>query len=185
MELKRDLEFSKQTQIKTLSRSVQIIPSPLLAVYITSRSEFYRWESKGILPSESIDSRYIGIGLSRSSFPLTRLPGWEPDSWGYHGDDGNIFEGRGIGKPYGPTFTTGDTIGCCIDFQHEVVFYTINGQQLGIAFRHLTPGKVGRDLYPTIGLQTLGEHIKMNFGGTPFVFDIVGYVKVSTIFFPS
>ncbi|RIB15829.1 hypothetical protein C2G38_2092384, partial [Gigaspora rosea] len=37
----------------------------------------------------------------------------ENKSWGcaYHGDYGNFFC-SGSGKPYGPTYTIGDTIGC-------------------------------------------------------------------------
>ena len=43
--------------------------------------------------------------------------GWEEKySYGYHGDDGNAFGGTGAGEKYGPQFTTGDTVGCCVDF---------------------------------------------------------------------
>lgn len=121
--------------------------------------------------------RFIGIGFCRSSVNLNRLPGWEPDSWGYHGDDGNKFVGQGIGKQYGPTFTTGDTIGCCIDFEKEIAFYTKNGAELGTGFDGVALEKVGTDLYPTIGLRSPGEHVRVNFGNRPFVFDITGYVK--------
>ena len=57
---------------------------------------------------------FIGVGFSASSVSLSRLPGWEKGSWGYHGDDGCAFEGSGKGRPYGPTFTTGDVIGCSL-----------------------------------------------------------------------
>ena len=57
--------------------------------------------------------------------------GWEPDSWGYHGDDGHSFCCSGTGKPYGPMFTTGDTIGCCLNFRDGTAFYTKNGKHLG------------------------------------------------------
>ena len=35
--------------------------------------------------------------------------------------------------------------------------------------------------YPTIGLQTSGENVKINFGQDDFKFDIVSFVRVSTI----
>ncbi|RIB10980.1 hypothetical protein C2G38_2104735, partial [Gigaspora rosea] len=37
----------------------------------------------------------------------------ENKSWGcaYHGDDGHFFCSGSV-KPYGPTYTAGDTIGC-------------------------------------------------------------------------
>ena len=48
-----------------------------------------------------------GIGFSSAEVKLDRLPGWEPHSYGYHGDDGHAFSGRGTGRAYGPTYTTG------------------------------------------------------------------------------
>ena len=55
--------------------------------------------------------RYMGIGLADGNVNMNRLPGWEKDSYGYHGDDGNSFCSSGNGKKYGPQFTTGDVIG--------------------------------------------------------------------------
>lgn len=106
---------------------------------------------------------------------MQRLPGWDPNSWGYHGDDGNSFNCSGSGKKYGPTFTTGDVIGCGVDFARRSVFFTKNGVYLGIAFDGLPIGKV--QLFPCIGLRTPGEIVEMNFGGRrPFAFDICSYV---------
>ena len=48
-----------------------------------------------------------GVGFSAPGVSLNRLPGWEPHSYGYHGDDGMAFESCGTGKPYGPVFATG------------------------------------------------------------------------------
>jgi hypothetical protein len=62
------------------------------------------------------ESGYIGIGVSHRSVSLSRLPGWEVNSWGYHGDDGRAFASRGTGESFGPTFTTGDVVGCGIDW---------------------------------------------------------------------
>lgn len=35
------------------------------------------------------------------------------------------------------------------------------------------------DLYPCVGLRTVGEQITVNFGQKPFVFDIARYVQVT------
>lgn len=40
---------------------------------------------------------------------LSRLPGWERNSWGYHADDGWAFPGHKDGSPYGPTFDSAYT----------------------------------------------------------------------------
>ena len=114
---------------------------------------------------------YIGIGLCACSVSLNRLPGWEKSSYGYHGDDGHSFNCSGTGTPYGPTFTTGDTIGCCVNFIDNTCFYTKNGIYLGIAFRDLKP-----ELYPSVGLRTPGEVLEVNFGQKEFEFDIEGYI---------
>ena len=69
----------------------------------------------------------IGIGCSGASASLEKLPGWEPDSWAYHGDDGKSFCAANQGKPYGPTFTSGDVIGCGVNFTKGCAFFTKNG----------------------------------------------------------
>ncbi|XP_045460124.1 ran-binding protein 9 isoform X2 [Harmonia axyridis] len=110
---------------------------------------------------------YMGIGLSAQGVNMNRLPGWDKQSYGYHGDDGHSFCSSGTGQPYGPTFTTGDVIGCGVNLVENTCFYTKNGHHLGIAFRDLPP-----NLYPTVGLQTPGEVVDANFGQEPFLFDI-------------
>nr|CAD7428239.1 unnamed protein product [Timema monikensis] len=110
---------------------------------------------------------YMGIGLSAQGVNMNRLPGWDKHSYGYHGDDGHSFCSSGTGQPYGPTFTTGDVIGCGVNLIDNTCFYTKNGHNLGVAFTDLPP-----NLYPTVGLQTPGEVVDANFGQAPFVFDI-------------
>ncbi len=47
------------------------------------------------------------MGFAVGDVRLDRMPGWDPHSYGYHGDDGNAFSGDGDSLPYGPLFTTG------------------------------------------------------------------------------
>lgn len=72
-----------------------------------------------------------------NDLPFYFNTGWDKQSYGYHGDDGNSFSSSGHGQAYGPTFTTGDIIGCCVNFVNNNCFYTKNGTHLGIAFRDL------------------------------------------------
>lgn len=115
---------------------------------------------------------YIGIGFSTQSVSVNRLPGWELNSWGYHGDDGNSFASSGTGKPYGPSFTTGDVVGCCLNFITREAFYTKNGVSLGIAFRDFKGM-----LFPAVGMRTPKEVVEANFGAKKFRFDIDMYVR--------
>ncbi|KAL8916389.1 MAG: hypothetical protein Q9208_008536 [Pyrenodesmia sp. 3 TL-2023] len=110
----------------------------------------------------------IGIGFSGPKVSLERLPGWEPDSWGWHGDDGNTFCCQVTGKAYGPKFTTGDVVGCGVNFMTGCAFFTKNGVLQGNAFRDLKDINV----YPSVGMRRPQAHVTVNFGQTPFVFDI-------------
>ncbi|TEB39130.1 SPRY-domain-containing protein [Coprinellus micaceus] len=125
------------------------------------------------------DSRsHIGIGFGGPVTRLNRLPGWEPASWGYHGDDGRSFYAHKEGTPYSQTFGSSDTVGCGIDFSTRRAFYTKNGHLLGNVFEN-----VGKDteLYPFVGLQHVGDIVRVNFGQEPFKFDIETHVQQQKI----
>lgn len=108
-----------------------------------SYSIFY-WEVTVLQSSSSCSP--IAIGLSVGDGPLNRFPGWEPGSYGYHGDDGHIFGSAGVGTLYGPTFgNPGDSIGCLVTFSNSPdkerlalptanVRFTKNGHLLSVAF---------------------------------------------------
>lgn len=115
---------------------------------------------------------YIGIGICTSIMPLTRLPGWERNTFGYHGDDGNLFKGSGVGKVYGPTFTTGDVIGCCVNYIQNSLFFTKNGIPLAEA-----TSDIKGTYYPCVGLRTPGEVVEANFGQSPYLFDFEQFKK--------
>ncbi|KAI9758716.1 MAG: hypothetical protein M4579_002891 [Chaenotheca gracillima] len=119
--------------------------------------------------SKGKEGSLIGLGFSGPKVQLTRLPGWQPDSWAYHGDDGRSFSGQSAGINYGPKFCMNDVIGCGVNFRTGCAFFTKNGIYLNTAFRDIK-GK----LYPSVGMKRPGEHIRANFGQSPFVFDIDG-----------
>jgi hypothetical protein len=100
---------------------------------------------------------YIGVGVCTANMQLSRLPGWERNTYGYHGDDGNLFRGSGQGRAYGPTFTTKDVVGCCVNFISSTIFFTKNGIPLG--------------------LRTPGERIEVNFGQKSFEYDYEQYLR--------
>lgn len=117
---------------------------------------------------------FIGIGFAVADVKIDRLPGWEPNSYGYHGDDGHVFSGRGAGRHYGPVFTTGDWIGVIYNRMEKTISFTKKGIDLGIAFENV----IEEPLYPTVGFRTPDEEIVANFGSDikshPFRGDVEG-----------
>ncbi|KAI3427988.1 hypothetical protein D9Q98_006376 [Chlorella vulgaris] len=103
---------------------------------------------------------FIGIGFSTAEVKLDRLPGWEPHSYGYHGDDGHAFSGRGTGKAYGPHYTTGDWIGVVLNRIEQTISFTKKGFELGVAFEGVSEDR----LFPSVGFRTPDEEIVANFG---------------------
>eukprot|EP00241_Pyramimonas_parkeae_P001643 CAMPEP_0114252164 /NCGR_PEP_ID=MMETSP0058-20121206/15685_1 /TAXON_ID=36894 /ORGANISM="Pyramimonas parkeae, CCMP726" /LENGTH=465 /DNA_ID=CAMNT_0001366069 /DNA_START=120 /DNA_END=1517 /DNA_ORIENTATION=+ len=111
---------------------------------------------------------FIGVGLCTGSVNLGRLPGWEQHSYGYHGDDGQRFQGSGKGMPFGPKYGAGDVVGCCLDMTASTVSYYVNGVEIGVAFENVRE----TELFPTVGLNTPGEEVVVNFGQDPFKVDV-------------
>ena len=58
------------------------------AAPISQETPFFYYETEIV---SSGQSGYIAVGLSKNSVSLQRLVGWDPDSWGYHGDDGRAY----------------------------------------------------------------------------------------------
>ena len=108
------------------------------------------------------------IGLTPSSSNLERAPGWDWNTYGYHGDDGKSFANQSQGQTYGPTFSTSDVVGCGVNFENQTCFFTKNGSSLGIAFRDMPM----TGLYPTVGVGSRNESLEVNFGQHPFVYNI-------------
>ncbi len=73
----------------------------------------------------------VALGLSTGTFSTNRHPGWEPNSYGYHGESGHKFanasssSGSSGGESYGPTFGMGDVIGCGMVFRCQLSPHTM------------------------------------------------------------
>ncbi len=118
---------------------------------------------------------YISVGFAIKSASLSRLCGWEPGTVGYHADDGNLYRGAGSGAAFGPSYTTGDVIGCGINFREKSFFFTKNGVLVGEVTN--LKDKFHLPFFPCVGCRTQGEVLHCNFGAKPFTFDIDTYIQ--------
>ncbi|KAH6759355.1 SPla/RYanodine receptor domain-containing protein [Perilla frutescens var. frutescens] len=112
----------------------------------------------------------IAIGFTTSAFKVRRQPGWEANSCGYHGDDGLLYRGHGKGETFGPTYTTGDTVGGGINYTTQEFFFTKNGVLVGSVYKD-----VKGSVFPTVAVHSKNEEVTVNFGQDPFVFDLKAY----------
>ena len=119
----------------------------------------------------------VAVGLSTNCFLKKNLfPGWDSESYGYHGDDGAIFHGRGWQLScYGPTFGFGDVVGCGMNLCTQTIFFTLNGEYLGDAFTNV---RTDIPLYPTVGIDSKCA-VKFNFGLKEFQFDLKTFIDTS------
>jgi hypothetical protein len=118
-------------------------------------------------------SSCIAVGLATGDFSLMRFPGCERHSYGYHGDDGRLYIDGGRGDAYGPRFRRGDVIGCGVQLERNALFFTRNGALLSVVSLALAPS-----LYAVIALHSPGESVRVNFGATPFRFDVAEMIAV-------
>ena len=119
----------------------------------------------------------VAIGIGTKRFPYkTHMPGWTPDSFGYHGDDGGSFEGANfVEEPrIFETFGAGDCVGCGINYENGTLFYCKNGQFLFSV--GLYESDLAREWFPLVGIDSSWP-VKVNFGHKPFRFDLTRLVQ--------
>lgn len=79
----------------------------------------------------------VGVGVVTGRAPIGRTQefiGWSEQSYAYHGDDGQKWNGFDTYGKYGPAFKQGDIVGCGINWETSSIFFTKNGVFLGDAF---------------------------------------------------
>jgi len=118
----------------------------------------------------------VALGLFRHGIPLQGVPG-QHNSYAYQGKRGcvchnvgdisNIDDSESIVK-FGPVFKYGDVIGCGWNINKGVIYFTVNGVNVGDAFYNAK----GR-FYPVVWVSENNVRVDMNFGQQPFKYDFV------------
>ena len=105
----------------------------------------------------------LRCGFSVDSTSL--ILGAEPLSYGFGGTGKMSTNNKFLN--YGKPFGYGDVIGCYLDMTVDPIqiSYTINGANMGVAFRIARPELKGKALYPHI--MTKNQDFLVNFGQLP------------------
>ena len=114
----------------------------------------------------------IGIGIANATYPLNTMPGLKNGSAAFHCHSGKVFKGV-LKRPSSLSkllpASRHDVIGCGIEYiaghsGRVKVFFTRNHDFLIDKFElHIPSG----GFYPTIGMMSYGEEVKLNFDTTP------------------
>ncbi|KAJ3248360.1 hypothetical protein HDU78_000986 [Chytriomyces hyalinus] len=130
------------------------------------------WFVPGAVPEP--DLGFLGIGLAMRPYSCFYHVGWDFGSFGFHSDDGKLFDGSGQGGfPWDGPFTVGDVVGVGLDSAGDI-FMTKNGSLCGPVVK----GRIARipashfewRLHPTFS-ACMKWKISVNFGSAEFLFN--------------
>lgn len=122
------------------------------------KSSYYYFE---IVVKDGGERGEISIGFAdKENFDNSMHVGWALNTCGYHGDNGEVYKGHGIGEPFGTTFDAGDVVGAGIHYVTNEVFFVKNGQLVGTVPNFLQ----GDHFYPTLGISSYSGTVRVNFG---------------------
>ena len=111
----------------------------------------------------------IGYGSTHTN--INSNPGWKPNTFGYHTDDGSFqYNGKCINN-FGPLCMQGDIVGAGIIYEENNMytpFFTYNGK---IINKKLPAIFISSEIVPMIGFDH-SHKIKYNFGKDTFKFSI-------------
>jgi hypothetical protein len=149
----------------------------MVAYFEVSITEDKRTEPESPSPLRSEEKREcVAVGIATESFSYkTKMPGWDSQSFGYHGDDGGTFHASGgMVERFGPCFGSGDTVGCGIDYISRGIFFTLNGNFLGYGWKQIDVEFLENNLYGVVGIDT-NDPVSVNYGDSPFQFDLTNF----------
>ena len=102
----------------------------------------------------------IGVGICTKASKVTRFPGWDTFSFGYHGDDGGIFcESETAAFQTGEKFGSGDEIGVLLDFNTATLKFSKNKNDIKTI--KLEANHMNQDFYPCVGISSPGALVRL------------------------
>ncbi|KAF3927122.1 hypothetical protein AA313_de0209394 [Arthrobotrys entomopaga] len=141
--------------------------------YIHNKNNFYFEVT--FLTKENSGSARCSIGLqTTATHSYDKMVGYQ-HGIGYHGDDGSLVDSlnakhfagfRDHKAPFGQTKKT--VVGCGINMEHGIIYFTLNGNFLGEA------AQLDRTIryIPAVSMRSNSEVALINFGSEEFLFDL-------------
>ena len=128
---------------------------------ITKKGQFY-FE---VLIVNSGKNQAIGVGICTKASQVTKFPGWDEFSFGYHGDDGGIFCESGTATfKTEEKFESGDEIGVLLDFNTATLTFSKNKNDIKTI--KLEANHMDQDFYPSVGIGSEGAIVQLKCSNT-------------------
>jgi hypothetical protein len=129
---------------------------PLHSIQENSESS---WYGVKILKVDFAADTTIACGFAHKNYSLSKLPGWGPSSFGYHGDDGKIhFEGMSDRHDTHPALYPGDVIKFYLEFGDSKCV-NISIEINGVHVKEMLVDSMNMDdFHPTVGMFGSGSY---------------------------
>ena len=119
---------------------------------------------------------FVAVGVVQDGYKVGRQPGWEPGSYAWHSDDGQLYESQPDEKKATQRackFGAGDVVGCgvhAVSGAQWLLFWTLNGKKLDLGVTLGPPQLL--PYFLAVGMGSPDCRVSFNFGATPFRFDL-------------
>ena len=102
----------------------------------------------------------IAVGICTKASKVTRFPGWDTCSFGYHGDDGGIYcESETVPFKTEEKFESGDEIGVLLDFNTATLTFSKNKNDIKTI--KLVANQMDQVFYPSVGIRSEGAIVQL------------------------